>query len=165
MKYFVLTLMVMLPLKAFAFEPVVEPASSRWIRFEERETLEQSSKVAGAILDVQLDSSHPIAFGMKQRVASIKTTEDILKPLTGPGTTVGVYTRNPVLSGYMPTELRSAFDATAAILSVTHGDGRVVLMEDSPTFRGFWFGTQRLLLNASPWRPFQAPWCLSATAV
>jgi hypothetical protein len=27
------------------------------------------------------------------------------------------------------------------------GDGRVVLAQDSPTFRAFWYGTDLLLLN------------------
>jgi len=125
-----------------------EPDSTRWLRFEERDIVKQSAEVSGVILDMQLDASHPIAFGLEQRVASFKTTVDVLKPSVAPGTTVGVYTKDPVLSGYIPTGRRTAFSGTAAILSLPCGEGRVVLMEDSPTFRGFWYGTERLILNA-----------------
>ncbi len=130
------------------FQTFDEPAESRWIRFDEKDAVKQASEISGAIFDVQLDPSHPLAFGLPQRVASFKSSRDVLKPLVDPGTTVGVYTHDPLLSGYVPRDRKSAFGGTAAILSVTSGEGRVVLMEDSPTFRGFWFGTHRLFLNA-----------------
>jgi len=131
------------------FKSFENPAESRWIRFEERDNVKRASEISGAILEVQLDSSHPLAFGLRQRVASFKLNREVLNPLADPGATVGVYTHDPVLSGYVPSDRQSAFAGTAAILSVTAGKGRVVLMEDSPTFRGFWFGTHRLLLNAA----------------
>lgn len=131
------------------FQTFDDPESTRWIRFDQKETVKQAAEIAGAIFDVQLDPSHPIAFGLRQRIAAFKMNREVLKPATAAGSTVGVYTRDPILSGYVPHDRRSAFDATAAILSLTKGDGRVVLMQDSPTFRGFWFGTDRLILNAA----------------
>jgi hypothetical protein len=130
------------------YETFDEPETSRWVRFEERDGEKQSSEIAGAIFDVQLDSSHPITFGLEQRIASFKTNRDVLKPSTDAGATVGVYTKEPILSGYVPRDRTTAFEGKAMALSLERGDGRVILMEDSPTFRGFWYGTQRLILNA-----------------
>ncbi len=130
------------------FQTFEEPDSSRWIRFEDKDQVKHALEMPGAILNVQLDTSHPITFGLRQRIASFKTTREVLKPSLVPGATVGVYTKNPVLSGYVPRDRKGVFEGTAMMLAQANGEGRVVLMEDSPTFRGFWYGTQRLILNA-----------------
>jgi hypothetical protein len=71
----------------------------------------------------------------------------VLKPSIEAGTTVAVYRPSPLLSGYAPTDRLEQLSATAAIASHKVGDGRVVLAQDSPTFRAFWYGTDLLLLN------------------
>ena len=58
-----------------------------------------------------------------------------------------VYTDSPLLSGYMSEENRTLVANSAGLVVDERGQGAVVLSLDSPTFRAFWWGTQRLLVN------------------
>ena len=37
---------------------------------------------------------------------------------------------------------------TPAIIVNTYGTGKVIVMADNPNFRAFWYGTNKLFLNA-----------------
>ncbi|RMF54084.1 MAG: hypothetical protein D6746_14895, partial [Bacteroidetes bacterium] len=65
-----------------------------------------------------------------------------------PGTNVAVYTDDPVLSGYISKERRAQAPGSAAVVARRYGRGRVVLIMDQPNFRAFWWGSNRLFLNA-----------------
>ena len=43
---------------------------------------------------------------------------------------------------------RDHFDDTASLIVSRLGSGRVVIFADNPNFRGSWFGTNKLFLNA-----------------
>jgi hypothetical protein len=129
------------------FEEEETPERAPWIHYGDRETVKQAREISGAILQVDLDPSHPISFGLGNRLAVFKTRHSVLKPSIEAGTTVAVYRPSPLLSGYAPTDRLEQLSATAAIASHKVGDGRVVLAQDSPTFRAFWYGTDLLLLN------------------
>nr|NIQ56506.1 hypothetical protein [Gemmatimonadota bacterium]NIU76706.1 hypothetical protein [Gammaproteobacteria bacterium]NIY10434.1 hypothetical protein [Gemmatimonadota bacterium] len=58
------------------------------------------------------------------------------------------YTDPPVISGYVSGPRREQLAGTAAVLAQREGRGRVIAILDRPAFRGFWYGTDRLLLNA-----------------
>jgi hypothetical protein len=66
-----------------------------------------------------------------------------------PYSTVARYTKNPHIDGYLSESNLEDFAAKAASLVVSKlGQGRVVLFADNPNFRGSWYGTNRLFLNA-----------------
>jgi hypothetical protein len=61
---------------------------------------------------------------------------------------VAQYTANPLIGGYLhPTSLKKV-KGSAAILTGAEGSGRVIFFADNPNFRGFWYGTNKLFLNA-----------------
>jgi len=119
-----------------------------WVRFADRETVKQARLISGAIFQIDLDTSHPIAFGYKKRIPVFKNRYSVLKPATKTGTTVAVYPVDPLVSGYAPADRVASLKETAAITSNEVEDGRVILIQDVPTFRAFWYGTDALLLNA-----------------
>jgi len=59
-----------------------------------------------------------------------------------------IYGREPLLSGYMSEENRQLAAGSAGLLVDASGRGAYVLSLDNPTFRAFWWGSQRLFVNA-----------------
>ncbi len=114
--------------------------------------------VSGAVVEVELDPTHPVAFGYQESRLPV-FRDDTLK-LTRPAdpyTLVAVYGEEPLLSGYMSTARRAELAGGAALVVSRHGEGSVVLMADNPNFRAIWYGTSRLLLNAVFFGPVVRP--------
>ncbi len=105
--------------------------------------------IGGAILGIRLDTTHPLAFGYgEDRVPVFRDGEHAYRGTGGPGTVVARYLDPPVLSGYVSAPRREQLAGTDAILAQEVGRGAVVAILDQPNFRGFWYGTNGLFLNA-----------------
>ena len=104
--------------------------------------------LGGAIFQIDLDTTHPLGFGHPDRVAVFKTNRLFFDHITPAGNDVGVYTDEPLLSGYISDENLERLRGKSAIMAARQGSGHVVLMEFEPSFRAFWYGTDGLLLNA-----------------
>jgi hypothetical protein len=107
-------------------------------------------EVGGVILKTDLDLTHPLSFGyQRDQLPVYKNNEVWLKPSMNPYSTVARYTKNPHIDGYLSEANLKYFASNAASLMVSKlGQGRVVLFADNPNFRGSWYGTNRLFLNA-----------------
>ena len=104
--------------------------------------------VRGAILQGDLDTSHPLGYGYtSNELAVFRTTNRFMNPSSNAYSSPVVYTDAPLLSGYMSDDNRTLVANSAGLVVDERGDGAVVLSLDSPTFRAFWWGTQRLLVN------------------
>ena len=58
------------------------------------------------------------------------------------------YTKTPLLSGFISDENMPKVQGTPAMVAQRLGRGAVIRMVDNPSFRGFWYGTNKLYLNA-----------------
>ena len=107
-------------------------------------------RVGGAIFQVDLDISHPLGFGYHDRALPVyKNNNVFLKPSENAYSTVAKYTKNPHIDGYISDKNLETFLKPSASLIVSPlGSGRVILFADNPNFRGAWYGTNRLFLNA-----------------
>ena len=103
---------------------------------------------SGAIFEIELDSSHPLAFGRKEKMAVFRSHNNYFQPSANPGSNVAVYSDSPLLSGYISAENLERLPGTAAILARSAGRGRVILFADDPNFRAFWWGSNSLFMNA-----------------
>jgi len=104
--------------------------------------------VRGAILAGNLDVSHPLGYGYDlEEIAVFRTTNRFMNPSDNAYSSPVVYTDSPLLSGYMSDENRELVANSAGLVVNELGAGAVVLSLDSPTFRAFWWGSQRLLVN------------------
>ncbi len=117
--------------------------------FDEAPEREGAKALGGSIFNVDLDTTHPIGFGFTQRSIPVyRNGLTVLMPSTNPYTTVAQYGSNPLIAGYLhPTSLKKIKNS-AAILVCAEGNGRVILFSDNPNFRGTWYGTNKLFLNA-----------------
>ena len=104
--------------------------------------------VGGAIFETGLDRTHPLAFGQPERVAVFKNNRVFFDLPEAAGVTVAAYTDAPLLSGYVSDPNLDRIAGGAAVVGQRLGRGHVVLFDFNPAFRGFWRGTEGLLLNA-----------------
>lgn len=105
-------------------------------------------RISGAIFETVLDNTHPLAFGLSKSLPVFRNHTAKLKPSKEPGANVALYGNDPLLSGYMHEEQEGKLDGTASIIARKSGSGSVILFLDDPNFRGHWWGTARIFLNA-----------------
>jgi hypothetical protein len=78
-----------------------------------------------------------------------KNNEIWLSPSKNAYSTVAKYAEDAHIDGFLSEKNRKEFLGKSASLLVSGlGRGRVVLFADNPNFRGSWYGTNRLFLNA-----------------
>jgi len=131
---------------AFIEDPLAEPERFAYAEKEERDPLDL---IAGAIFAGDLDNTHPLGFGYSRRqIALQKSMAEILTRPQNPYASVITYATPPLLSGFASEANLDALEGTAALIAERKGNGSVILFADDPNFRGTWFGTSKLFMNA-----------------
>ena len=107
-------------------------------------------QVGGSIFEVDLDLTHPLAFGYRERTLPVYRNSTVwIKPSSNAYSTVARYTDDPHIDGFITKRNLEQFLKPSASLIVSPiGRGRVILFADNPNFRGSWLGTHKLFLNA-----------------
>lgn len=117
--------------------------------YAEAENVEGAKAIGGIILNADLDMTHPLGFGFSERSISVyRNGKTFLQPSATPYNTVMQYTAQPKIGGYIAKDNLRKVAKSAAVLVAPEGNGRVVLFADNPNFRAFWYGTNKLFLNA-----------------
>ncbi|REG88619.1 M14 metallopeptidase family protein [Algoriphagus antarcticus] len=110
---------------------------------------EGAKSVGGSIYMAKLDLTHPIAYGYQREELPVYRNNSIfMKPSENKYLTPIRYTENPHLGGYISDANLDKLKQSASVIISPVGSGRVVNFFDSPNFRGAWFGTNKLFLNA-----------------
>jgi len=106
--------------------------------------------VGGAIFEVDLDITHPLGFGYTRRKLPVYRNSNVwIAPSKSPYATVAKYSSNPHIDGFITKEnLETFLKPSASLIVSSIGKGRVILFADNPNFRGSWYGTNKLFLNA-----------------
>ena len=104
--------------------------------------------IGGAIVTVQLDSTHPVAFGYNDSMPFFRRGDTLLKASENPFATPVRYAQKPLVSGYIGEQRLKEMSGQPAVIAERHGKGLVVRFANNPIFRGFWRGTERLWVNA-----------------
>ena len=102
------------------------------------------------ILNVDLDITHPLAYGYRDNNIPVYKNNSVwLSPSKNSYATIAKYSKNPHIDGFITEKNMQENILNSASLIVSKlGSGRVVLSADNPNFRGSWYGTNRLFLNA-----------------
>ena len=123
--------------------------SAENISFEERSAFFGAQRIGGAIFNTKIDRSHPINFGQTNTTMPIfrnstifieKDKESYNNPI--------LYTDKPLLSGYISEENLELLKSTSPIKINKIGKGKVIYLTDNTNFRAFWYGTNKILMNA-----------------
>ena len=107
-------------------------------------------RIGGSILKVDLDLTHPLAFGYRdQSIPVYKNNNVFLNKSKSDYSSVAIYSKNPHIDGYVSKKnMENNLKVAASLIVSDSGSGRVVLFADNPNFRGSWYGTNKLFLNA-----------------
>ena len=98
---------------------------------------------------MEIDRTHPLAFGLpREKLPVFRNHRLFLRAEPNRYNTFGVYSQSPLLSGYISSENHHELMGSPALLADRLGRGAVVRLLDPPNFRSYWYGTNRLLLNA-----------------
>ncbi|WP_375560542.1 M14 family zinc carboxypeptidase [Bernardetia sp. OM2101] len=120
--------------------------------YSNRDNDRGANYIGGLILEGQLDLSNPIAFGYESETIRIfKDNSIFLDYSENPYTMPLVYSLNPesnIVSGYLSNLNKEKLQNSVSIISKNIGKGKFVVFADNPNFRAFWYGTNRLFVNA-----------------
>lgn len=129
-------------------ENKIDPAA--YTRYKDQEDSSGLRRIPGSAFKAMIDNSHPLAFGMKDKLYSLKFSTNALKP--DPSfSTVGHYVKDAdqvLASGYASDENKekAAGKAFAAVQGM--GSGNLVFLMDNTQYRMFWVGPARMMQNA-----------------
>jgi len=118
------------------------------IAYDQLRNVSGAQRIGGAIFEVELDNTHPIAYGYNNKTSLFRRGTHFFELSEGPSANVGRYSNNPLVSGYISEEKEAEIKNSASIIARRQGQGHIVLFADNPSFRAFWYGTDGLLLNA-----------------
>ena len=102
---------------------------------------------AGAIYELEMDNSHPLAFGYEEKYMSLKLGSTAYEYLES-GWNVGVAKDGTPRSGFVGYKAQENLEGSLSFGVQNMGSGEVVYMIDNPLFRGFWHNGKLLFGNA-----------------
>lgn len=112
----------------------------------ERESVSQF--IPGAIYKVELDKSHPLAFGYPHYYYTLKQNDMLVSFIESAGWNVGVLKTDNYLTGFVGAQTKAKLKDGLIFGVKEMGAGEVVLMTDNPLFRSFWENGKLLFGNA-----------------
>ncbi|MEM1057104.1 MAG: M14 family zinc carboxypeptidase [Bacteroidota bacterium] len=116
-------------------------------RYEDRARENASRQVPGSIYRVELDDSHPLAYGYSESMYVLKRRVQPV-PFLSDDWNVGVIRDGAPVAGFAGIEAQAALENTVVFAVEDAGRGHVIYLLDSPIFRGFWAGGELLMANA-----------------
>lgn len=123
------------------------PAKPR--AYADIEEFNGAQQTDGAIFEATVDLTHPLLYGYdNNKIPIFKSNNIFMQKGNGAYANPIVMTSNPLLSGYI-SKANLAKTKDASVVGVTAmGRGRIIGFTENMAFRAFWFGTNRLLMNA-----------------
>ncbi len=105
--------------------------------------------IGGAIFNAKLDLTHPMGYGFNnENITVFRNSTIFLEKGKNIYSNPVVYTDKPLASGYISDVNKERLAGTAAVVISRFGSGKVITMTDNPNFRAFWYGTNKLFMNA-----------------
>ncbi|MGM5470060.1 M14 family metallopeptidase [Flavobacteriaceae bacterium LMO-SS05] len=119
------------------------------ITYEQIDDFKGAQEIGGAIFEAKTDRSHPINFGYKNdKIALFRNSTMFLNPDKQSYNNPIQYTKRPLLSGYISKPNLDSLASTVPFKVGRLKKGKVVAFTDNTNFRAFWYGTNKLLMNA-----------------
>ena len=123
--------------------------STKNLKFQDIRNHFGSQLTSGAIFNVKLDLSHPINYGYTDSNLSIFRNTNIYIKNDSIGYNNPIrYVKSPLVSGYISKENAKSIENSRPFVTTRSGKGRVSVFTDNTNFRAFWYGTNKLLMNA-----------------
>ena len=107
------------------------------------------SRIGGVLYAADLDITNPLAYGIHNRqLYTMKTGNYILPRPKSPYASLLQLKGDKQIGGYLTKQNQKLLKDATVIAFDNVGAGTVVLFSESPTYRGYWLSTGRILANA-----------------
>jgi hypothetical protein len=130
--------------------PQDSTATAKYLSYSERRDYYGKKNIPGSALLAQIDVTHPLAFGMKPEVYSLKFGSQALEPHPNLQT-VGHYHKEAdelLVAGYSNQDNLERLAGKTFAAVQPYGRGKVVYLADNTQYRMFWLGSARMMQNA-----------------
>ncbi len=109
----------------------------------------RAQETSGAIFEADVDLTHPLLYGYySPKMPMFKSNNLFMEKAKGAYANPLTYGSSPLLSGYMSKVNYPKMKNTSGIGVSALGRGRVIGFTEDLAFRAFWFGTNKMLMNA-----------------
>jgi hypothetical protein len=117
-------------------------------RYENRERDYIPGSNPGSIYKVELDNSHPLAFGYDEVYYTLKQDNTIYEFFKDGSWNVGVIKKDNQVAGFVGSKLKDKLKDGLLFGVQDIGRGNVIYLADDPLFRSFWENGKLLFSNA-----------------
>ncbi|MCQ8879824.1 M14 family metallopeptidase [Pseudoalteromonas shioyasakiensis] len=119
------------------------------LNYGDKDHLAGRQRIAGAIFNTHVDLTHPLTYSLERKTLPVfKNSTWLLETSSAPFVNVLQYTQKPLLAGFTDDVNVEQVAGAAGLVAHSYSRGNVIGMTDNPVFRGYWYGTSRLLSNA-----------------
>ncbi len=138
-----------LDIEVVSQDTIDEAFDTSAMRYADRDDLYARKLVAGSVYKANIDTSHPLFYGYSgDTLPMFKTSNMVVESDNSPFTTVARYTPTPLMAGYSAEEMQKLIGDTTAVVVNRQERGVVIGFVDNTQFRGYWYGTSKLMANA-----------------
>ena len=129
-------------------EKPTKEGSDSILKYADREKEYLKGSIPGSIYRVDLDETHPLAFGYASPFYTLKQDDKLYEFLKDGGWNVGVIKKDAHVSGFAGYKVKQKLKDGLLFAAQDLGSGTVVSFADNPIFRGFWEGGKLMFANA-----------------
>ncbi|MCK5694223.1 MAG: hypothetical protein KAI08_15275 [Bacteroidales bacterium] len=131
------------------FKEKLNPDTTKYLKYNEREKEYRLQLIGGAILKTKLDVSHPLCYGyLKEDLAIIKRGTDVASPLGIKYSEPVTFDSQPYLSGWVSEENLNRIKEAPVVSVQSIKKGKLISYHEDLNFRGIWLGTNKLFSNS-----------------
>jgi hypothetical protein len=117
-------------------------------RYEDRDREPISNTSPGSIYKVEIDNTHPLAFGYPNYYYTLKSDDNIYEFMKDGGWNVGIIRKNNQVSGFVGSKLKERL-RDGMLFGVQYvGNGSITYFADDILFRDFWENGKLMFCNA-----------------
>lgn len=116
-------------------------------KYGDRETQSLSNSIPGAIYKLELDNTHPLAFGYPDYYFTLKQDAGVFEFLKD-GWNVGVMKKDSYVTGFTGVKVKTKLKDGVVFGVQDLGNGSVIYFAEDPLFRNFWENGKLLFSNA-----------------
>ena len=120
---------------------------NKFVPYAELERNDISSAIYGSIYSVNIDTTHPLAFGYDKNYFSLKNSATSYQ-LLSEGTVGNLPKESKPLAGFSGSEAIKRQSESLIFGMENLGSGSVIYIVDNPLYRGFWENGKLWIINA-----------------
>ncbi|MBN1821967.1 MAG: zinc carboxypeptidase [Prolixibacteraceae bacterium] len=131
------------------FKPAADRDSTASGKFADSQSERAKNLIAGAIFNAEMDITHPLCYGYyRNNIAVFKTGTTVAESLKKPYAEPVQFTESPLLSGYASKQNIERIKGSPVVSINNTGRGTAICFYEDMNFRGYWLGTNKMIMNA-----------------